>query len=163
MAKSRRSGGVNVDANGGQVGISGDSVGRDKNTNNTFVTIVNNRIAVYVTVVVIILVIASIATALVNYSSSLNLSGEFTYLVRVRSESTGIDIPNAKVRIEVANASSLQDITDGDGIAHFSIQSLYVGALSRIIVTANSYAQFELYVDLRPNALPLILALKPNP
>ncbi len=83
----------------------------------------------------------------------------FTYQVRVETESTGNFIPNAKVIIEVGGQAPLDEFTDTNGLARIFIPATYANQPSKLIVTANGYKQHIQNINLSPDALPDVVRL----
>jgi hypothetical protein len=107
----------------------------------------------------IVLLVAACNGSPGNPTPVSNLDNSFSYPVRVQT-STGIDIPNANVTIDVAQKAPLNDVTDSTGYARIFIDSSYIGKPGKLIVDVDGYERFIQNIDLIDGTLPDVIQLK---
>ena len=86
----------------------------------------------------------------------------FDYSVRVQEKDNDVNIPNARITLEVAGKAPLDEITDSNGFARIRIESSYASKPGRIIVEATDYKKYTQNIDLSEDALPDIIQLEPQ-
>lgn len=91
--------------------------------------------------------------AVVTIAPTVPSSQPFVYGVTVRN-ATGQTIPNAEVRIEVADKAPLHEYSDSNGFARLIIPALLAQQPGRLTVTADGYVVMIMNIDLRPDQLP---------
>lgn len=84
----------------------------------------------------------------------------FSYSVRVLDEVTSEPIASAKVTIEIADKSPLDELTDSNGFARFIIDASRAGEPGRLLVQADGYSKHDQYIDLYFGMLPDIIPLE---
>ncbi len=77
----------------------------------------------------------------------------FSYLIRVQEESTGQNIANANVIIEVTGQAPLDGITDANGVARIFIPDSHSEEPARLLVEAERYESYRQEIDLTEVAL----------
>ena len=94
-----------------------------------------------------------------NTAPASDLDNSFSYPIRVQT-STGIEIPNANVTIDVAQKAPLNDVTDSTGYARIFIDSAYISKPGKLIVDADGYERFVQNIDLIDGTLPDVIQMK---
>jgi hypothetical protein len=109
------------------------------------------------TVAIIVAIIGIIKPISVAFPGSVN---SFQYQIRVQARSTGDNIYNAKVTIEMADSAPLDIFTDNNGYARITVDAKRAGKPARMIVEAKGYKHYEQAIDLVQDSLPDIIKLE---
>lgn len=86
----------------------------------------------------------------------------FEYQVRVQELDTGVDIPNANIRVEANGIAPVSQYTDSGGTARLFLPYSIKDKPARLIVQATNYDEYTQNIDLRKELLPTIIQLNPK-
>ncbi|HNB37407.1 MAG TPA: hypothetical protein PK414_14370 [Anaerolineales bacterium] len=107
------------------------------------------------TLTILLLMIALSACRAAPTSNS-----SFEYQVHVQAASTGTDLPDAQVRIEITGIAPLTSYTDANGTARIFIESSIEGKPAILTVELLGFTKYVKNIDLRKEFLPTTIQLE---